>query len=97
MSYGARYADARRPIADSGDHHLSTLKAIRGTSTRQVTRGIGREVSDNRVTSIDLHALDHTVGAYRLYHVLEPDGTSAQLDVPIRIKLDWNRLTELTR
>lgn len=54
-------------------------------------------VSDNRVTSIDTHVLDHTLDAYRLYRVLEPGDGTTHVDVPIRVKLDWNRLTELTR
>ncbi|HEY7483971.1 MAG TPA: Uma2 family endonuclease [Streptosporangiaceae bacterium] len=54
-------------------------------------------VSDNRVTSIDVHVLDHTLGAYRLHHVFEPAGTRSQVDVPIRIKLNWARLADLTR
>jgi Uma2 family endonuclease len=54
-------------------------------------------VSDNRVASIDVHVLDHALGAYRLHRVLEPDGGAAQLDMPIRIRLDWDRLAELTR
>jgi hypothetical protein len=54
-------------------------------------------VSDNRVTSIDIHVLDHTQDAYRLYRVLEPGGETAQLELPVRIRLDWERLAELTR
>jgi Uma2 family endonuclease len=52
-------------------------------------------VSDNRVTSIDAYVLDHTLGSYRLYRALEPDGGTVHVDVPIRIKLDWDRLTDL--
>jgi Uma2 family endonuclease len=54
-------------------------------------------VSDNRVTSIDIHVLDHALGAYRLHRVVEPGGAADHVDVPIRIRLDWDRLAELTR
>jgi len=55
-------------------------------------------IADNQVASIDVHVLDHTLSSYRLYRVLEPaDGQQAVLEVPIRVKIDWRRLTDLTR
>lgn len=51
----------------------------------------------NQVTSIDVHVLDHTVNGYRLHRILEPDGEQAVVDLPVRIKIEWGRLAELTR
>jgi Putative restriction endonuclease len=54
-------------------------------------------IAGNQVTSIDVHVLDHTVNSYRLHRILEADGGQVVMEVPIRIKIQWDRLTELTR
>lgn len=54
-------------------------------------------VADNQVASINVHVLDHVTTSYRLHQVLEPNGDTTTLDVPIRISIDWARLTELIR
>jgi Uma2 family endonuclease len=51
-------------------------------------------VSDTEVTAIETYGLDHGVGHYRLVRILKP-GTGFAVDLPIRIQLDWNRLTDL--
>lgn len=51
-------------------------------------------VSDTAVTRIETYGLDHSVGHYKLAALLEP-GTTAVLDLPIHIELDWDRLTTL--
>ncbi|MEU2030416.1 Uma2 family endonuclease [Nocardia amamiensis] len=51
-------------------------------------------VSDSEVTSIETFGLDHSVGHYRLARVLKP-GTAFAVDLPIRIQLDWDQLTDL--
>jgi Uma2 family endonuclease len=53
-------------------------------------------VGDNRVTLINVYVLDHALNAYRLHRALEPDIAMA-VDVPIRIRVGWDRLAELTR
>jgi hypothetical protein len=53
-------------------------------------------VSDNQVTSIEVHVLDHALSAYRLHQVLEVNSSAATLEVPIRIKIQWDELTDLT-
>lgn len=54
-------------------------------------------ISDNDVTSIDVYVLDHVTTAYRLHRIVEPEGEITTLDVPIRIKIDWESLGELVR
>jgi hypothetical protein len=44
-----------------------------------------------------VHVLDHTVGAYRLFRTLLPEDEVSAIEVPIRIKVEWNRLTNLVR
>jgi Uma2 family endonuclease len=51
-------------------------------------------LSDTDVTSIEAYGLDHSVGHYRLARLLKP-GTGAAFDLPIRIHLDWDALTNL--
>ncbi|MQY25710.1 Uma2 family endonuclease [Nocardia aurantia] len=51
-------------------------------------------VSDTEVTGIETYALDHGVGHYRLARHLKP-GTAFAVDLPIRIELNWDRLTDL--
>jgi hypothetical protein len=54
-------------------------------------------ISDNRVASIDVHVLDHAVGAYRLLRTLGPEDELSVLEVPIRIKVPWSELSALVR
>jgi Uma2 family endonuclease len=54
-------------------------------------------VADNRVTSIDVHVLDHALSGYKLLRVLEPEDGTVSVDLPIRMKIEWDRLTDLTR
>ncbi|MEV6771856.1 hypothetical protein AB0N05_24850 [Nocardia sp. NPDC051030] len=51
-------------------------------------------MSDTEVTAIETYALDHGVGHYRLARILKP-GTALAVDLPIRIQLDWDQLTDL--
>lgn len=54
-------------------------------------------VSDNRVASIEVYVLDHAEAQYRRYEVLEPAPDETVVEMPIRIRLDWGRLSELVR
>jgi Uma2 family endonuclease len=54
-------------------------------------------LSGDHVLSIDIHVLDHTLGYYRLYRILTPEQETNVIDVPIRIDIDWTRLTHLVR
>jgi Uma2 family endonuclease len=54
-------------------------------------------ISDNRVASIDVHVLDHAVGAYRLLRTLGPEDELSVLEVPVRIKVPWSELNALVR
>lgn len=54
-------------------------------------------LSGDHVLSIDIHVLDHTLGYYRLYRTLTPEQETSVIDVPIRIDIDWTRLTRLVR
>jgi Uma2 family endonuclease len=54
-------------------------------------------VSGDNVASIDVHVLDHTLGAYRLFRTLVPEDEVSAIEVPIRIKVEWNRLSNLVR
>lgn len=54
-------------------------------------------LSGNHVASIDVHVLDHTLGAYRLFRTLAPEDEVSTVEVPVRIKVDWNRLSNLVR
>ncbi|MQY18711.1 Uma2 family endonuclease [Nocardia macrotermitis] len=49
---------------------------------------------DNAVYGIEVHVLDHQSGGYKFVRELRP-GTGAAVDVPIRINIDWDQLTEL--
>jgi len=51
-------------------------------------------VTDSDVTSIETYGLDHGVGHYRLVRDLKP-GTAFAVDLPIRIQIDWDQLTDL--
>ncbi len=51
----------------------------------------------NHVASIDIHVLDHTVGAYRHYRTLSPEDEVSVIEVPVRIKVPWNQLSTLVR
>ncbi|QOW30948.1 Uma2 family endonuclease [Nocardia seriolae] len=51
-------------------------------------------VSDTEVTSIETYGLDHSVGHYRLARTLKP-GTGFAVDLPVRIQIDWEQLTDL--
>jgi Uma2 family endonuclease len=54
-------------------------------------------LSGNHVNSIDVHVLDHMSGAYRHVRTLGPEDEVSVIDVPIRIKIDWSRLSNLIR
>jgi Uma2 family endonuclease len=54
-------------------------------------------VSGNRVASIDVHVLDHTLGYYRLLRTLTPEQETSVIEVPVRIQVEWNRLAHLVR
>jgi Uma2 family endonuclease len=54
-------------------------------------------LSDDHVLSIDIHVLDHTLGYYRLFRTLSPEQEVSTVDVPIRVQIDWHRLTHLVR
>jgi Uma2 family endonuclease len=45
---------------------------------------------DGGVSNVEVLALDHAIGGYRLVRVLEPGDSHA--DGPIRIRLDWSQL-----
>ncbi|MEU1985478.1 Uma2 family endonuclease [Nocardia sp. NPDC019395] len=51
-------------------------------------------IRDNRVDAIDVHVLDHASGEYRLHRSIAPDAASL-IEVPVRVELDWTRLSEL--
>jgi hypothetical protein len=48
-------------------------------------------LDDGGVSSIEILALDHGLGGYRLVSLLEP-GAATLGDGPIRVRLDWNQL-----
>ncbi|MFC5826831.1 Uma2 family endonuclease [Nonomuraea insulae] len=48
-------------------------------------------LDDQGVSNIEILALDHGIGGYRLVSVLEP-GSATQAKGPIRVRLDWDRL-----
>jgi hypothetical protein len=52
-------------------------------------------ITDNQVASIDVHVLDHAVGAYRLLRTLAPEDEVSVLEVPVRIKVPRTQLTSL--
>jgi Uma2 family endonuclease len=54
-------------------------------------------IADNHVASIDIHVLDHTVGAYRHYRTLTPEEEVSVIEVPVRIKVPWTQLSTLAR
>jgi Uma2 family endonuclease len=54
-------------------------------------------LTGDNMASIDVHVLDHTIGAYRHYRTLLPEDEVSTVEVPIRIKIDWNRLSNLVR
>jgi Uma2 family endonuclease len=54
-------------------------------------------LSRDNVASIDVHVLDHTLGAYRLYRTLAPEDEVSMIEVPVRIKVSWSRLSGLVR
>jgi Uma2 family endonuclease len=54
-------------------------------------------LSGNHVNSIDVHVLDHMSGAYRHVRTLGPEDEVSVIDVPIRIKVEWSRLSNLIR
>jgi Uma2 family endonuclease len=54
-------------------------------------------LSGNHVAAIDIHVLDHVLGYYRLYRTLTPEQEVSIVDVPVRIQVDWGRLTNLVR
>ncbi|WP_067564700.1 Uma2 family endonuclease [Nocardia acidivorans] len=51
-------------------------------------------VSDSEVTAIETFGLDHSAGHYRPAQTLKP-GTGFAIELPIRIQLDWEQLTNL--
>jgi Uma2 family endonuclease len=54
-------------------------------------------VANDHVASIDVHVLDHAVGAYRLLRTLAPEDEVSVMEVPVRMKIEWNRLSTLIR
>ena len=54
-------------------------------------------LSDDHVLSIDVHVLDHTLGYYRLFRILTPEHEISTVEVPVRVRVDWRRLTRLVR
>jgi hypothetical protein len=54
-------------------------------------------LADNHVASIDVYVLDHTASAYRLHRTLAPEDEVSVLEVPVRIKIHWNQLSNLVR
>jgi Uma2 family endonuclease len=54
-------------------------------------------ITGNAVASIDVHVLDHAIGAYRLLRTLGPEDETSVLEVPVRIKVPWNQLSALVR
>lgn len=54
-------------------------------------------LSGNHVLSIDIHVLDHVVGQYRHHRTLTPEEEVSTVDVPVRIQINWTRLTNLVR
>lgn len=53
--------------------------------------------SGNHVLSIDIHVLDHITGQYRHHRTLTPEEEISTVEVPVRIRIDWARLTNLVR
>lgn len=51
-------------------------------------------VTDTEVVAIEMYGLDHGLGHYKLVRTLKP-GTGAAVDLPIRIRIDWDQLTDL--
>ena len=54
-------------------------------------------ISGNQVASIDVHVLDHALGAYRLLRTLAPEDEVSVLEGPFRIKVPWHQLSALVR
>jgi Uma2 family endonuclease len=54
-------------------------------------------IAGNQVASVDVHVLDHSVGAYRLLRTLSPEDEVSVLEVPVRIKVPWDQLGALIR
>ena len=54
-------------------------------------------VSGDNVASIGVHVLDHTLGAYRLFRTLAPEDEVSMIEVPVPIRVEWNRLSNLVR
>lgn len=54
-------------------------------------------IADNHVASIDIHVLDHLVGAYRHFRTLTPEDQVSVVEVPMRIKVPWSQLSALVR
>ncbi|MFQ6327244.1 Uma2 family endonuclease [Nocardia sp. CWNU-33] len=54
-------------------------------------------VVDNHVSVVDIFVLDHAFGHYRPHAQLTPGGPRTTIDLPIRMSIDWDRLTGLAR
>ena len=54
-------------------------------------------ISGDNVASIDVHVLDHTLGAYRLFRTLVPEDEVSAIEVPILIRVESKRLSSLVR
>lgn len=54
-------------------------------------------LSGNHVLAIDVYVLDHVTGQYRHYRTLTPEEEVSTVEVPVRIRVDWTRLTNLVR
>ncbi|MEV6767068.1 Uma2 family endonuclease [Nocardia sp. NPDC051030] len=54
-------------------------------------------VVDNDVAAIETYVLDHVLNQYRPHQKLERSDEITPVDLPIAIKVDWKRLTQLAR
>jgi Uma2 family endonuclease len=54
-------------------------------------------ITENHVSEIDLYVLDHVTTTYQPYRKLFPEEEVSVVEVPIRIKIEWARLTGLVR
>jgi hypothetical protein len=54
-------------------------------------------LSGDHVVQIDIHVLDHTLGSCALSRTLTPEQETSTVEVPVRIQVDWSRLTRLVR
>jgi Uma2 family endonuclease len=53
-------------------------------------------VDDNRVSSIEIHVLDHVLRQYRPHRIIEPGDGPTVVDLPVRVRIEWDALAGLT-